>query len=65
MNKLTKSELKESMFKTWGRIRAIAGRTNYGKAPLNLKRLEDLVEKFNTDLYDARVDEGYVKELFK
>ena len=62
---LTKLEKRESMFSTWGRIRAIAGKTQYGKAPLNLKRLEELVEKFNKDLYEAKVEEKYITDLFK
>jgi len=57
------SEKKEPMFKTWGRIRAMVGISPHGKAKLNLKRLEELVEKFNMNLSQSKVLEGYFKRL--
>ena len=57
------SEKKEPMFITWGRIRAMVGISPYGKAKLNPKRLEELVEKFNVNLSQSKVLEGYFKGL--
>jgi len=57
MNKLTKSELKESMFVTWGRIRMIAGNSPLGSCEFNKERLMLLVEKFNIDLMNAQIIE--------
>ena len=57
MKKLTKSELKEHMYVTWGRIRMIAGNSPHGKVEFDKERLMLLVEKFNIDMANAQVIE--------
>lgn len=52
---LTKKESKEPMMLTWGRIY-----TNI-RFHQNLDRLQDLANKFNEDLKNAKVEENYFK----
>jgi len=50
MNKLNKTELKEPMFITWGRI--LTSVQFNGDT-----RLQQLIEKFNQDLKKAKIEE--------
>ena len=59
MTKLTKSELNESMFVTWGRI--LTDCRGLGMGSKDLKRLELLAEKFNKDMAQARIEEKFFK----
>jgi hypothetical protein len=50
---LTASEKKESMFVTWGRVRERA------RSYSNDERLKNLIEKLNSDMGVARIEENY------
>lgn len=55
--KLKKSEEKESMFITWGRILTISR----GMGTSDPERLELLAEKFNKDMAQALIEEKHFK----
>lgn len=53
---ITKKELQEPMFVTWGRIRTAVYQLPTGTS---IEKLQALVEKFNKDLANSKIEEGY------
>jgi len=52
---LTKKQSREPMMMTWGRIQSVVGIGGHG-------RLYALLEKFNRDLANAKIEEGYFND---
>ena len=57
--KLTPKQSNEPMFVTWGRIRGIT--MNGPILRPEYDRFQALIEKFNRDLANAKIEEGYFK----
>lgn len=51
----------EPMFITWGRIYALCGLSKLGTPKFNKKKLQKLIEKFDQDLMNAKIEEDYFK----
>lgn len=62
MNQLTKSEQNEPMMMTFGRIRIIVRGLSISRSTdVDIKRLQELTEKFNKDLTRAKIEENHFK----
>lgn len=53
----------EPMFITWGRIYALCGLSKLGTPKVNKKKLQKLIEKFDQDLMNAKIEEDYFKDI--
>jgi len=54
---------KEPMFVTWGRIYALSGLSEIGKPKFNKRKLQKLIKKFDSDLENVKIEEGYYSRI--